>query len=133
MLWGDRHELRRALADARGRLAGLEAQLADRARTDACTGLLTLEAFCGDAEAVLEHAARAEQPASLALVDIDDFRSLNARRGPAAGDAALHAVAERLRGLTRDVGRARAHRRRRGGRPHARHDGRVARASAASA
>jgi diguanylate cyclase (GGDEF)-like protein/putative nucleotidyltransferase with HDIG domain len=108
LLWGDRHELRRALAGARARLAGLEAQLAgleaqlaDRARTDACTGLLTLGAFCGDADAVLDHAARAEQPASLALVDIDDFRSLNARRGPAAGDAALAAVADRLRGLTR--------------------------------
>ncbi len=101
LLWGDRHELRRALADAHARVAGLEAQLADRARTDACTGLLTLDAFCGDAEAVLGHAARAEQPASLALVDIDDFRSLNARRGPAAGDAALLAVAERLTGLTR--------------------------------
>jgi diguanylate cyclase (GGDEF)-like protein/putative nucleotidyltransferase with HDIG domain len=101
LLWGDRRELRRALADARARLAGLEAQLADRARVDACTGLLTLEAFCGDAEAVLGHAARSEQPASLALVDIDGFRSLNARRGPAAGDAALLAVAQRLRGLTR--------------------------------
>jgi diguanylate cyclase (GGDEF)-like protein/putative nucleotidyltransferase with HDIG domain len=101
LLWGDRHELRRALADARARLAGLEAQLADRARVDCCTGLLTLEAFCGDAEAALGHAARAEQPASLALVDIDGFRSLNARRGPAAGDAALLAVAQRLRGLTR--------------------------------
>ena len=101
LLWGDRQELRRALADAHARLAGLEARLADRARTDACTGLLTLEAFCGDAEAVLAHAGRAEQPASLALVDIDDFRSLNARRGAAAGDAALLAVAERLRGLTR--------------------------------
>jgi diguanylate cyclase (GGDEF)-like protein len=101
LLWGDRHELRRALADARARLAGLEAQLADRARVDCCTGLLTLEAFSGDAEAVLAHAARSEQPASLALVDIDGFRSLNARRGPAAGDAALLAVAQRLRGLTR--------------------------------
>jgi diguanylate cyclase (GGDEF)-like protein/putative nucleotidyltransferase with HDIG domain len=101
LLWGGRHELRRALADARARLAGLEAQLADRARTDACTGMLTLDAFCGDAEAVLAHAGRAEQPASLALVDIDDFRSLNARRGQAAGDAALLAVAERLRALTR--------------------------------
>jgi diguanylate cyclase (GGDEF)-like protein/putative nucleotidyltransferase with HDIG domain len=101
LLWGDRHELRRALADAGARLAGLEAPLADRARVDCCTGLLTLEAFCGDAEAALGHAARAEQPASLALVDIDGFRSLNARRGPAAGDAALLAVAQRLRGLTR--------------------------------
>jgi diguanylate cyclase (GGDEF)-like protein/putative nucleotidyltransferase with HDIG domain len=101
LLRGDRHELRRGLADAHARLAGLEAQIADSARTDACTGLLTLDAFRGDAEAVLGHASRAEQPTSLALVDIDDFRSLNARRGPAAGDAALRAVAERLRDLTR--------------------------------
>jgi diguanylate cyclase (GGDEF)-like protein len=102
LLWGDRQELRRALADARARLAGLEAQLADRTRTDACTGLLTLEAFCGHAEAVIAHATRAEQPAALALVDIDGFRSLNARCGPAAGDAALLSVAERLRAITRE-------------------------------
>src|SRR3954454_9793017 len=102
LLWGDRHELRRALADARARLAGLEAQLADRTRTDGCTRLLTLEAFCGAAEAILGHAARAEQPAALALVDIDGFRSLNARRGPTAGDAALLSVAQRLRAITRE-------------------------------
>jgi diguanylate cyclase (GGDEF)-like protein len=101
LLWADRHELRRALARAHARLAGLEAQLADLARTDDRTGLLTLDAFRGDAEAVLGHAAGAEQPASLALVDIDHFRSLNARRGQAAGDAALRAVADRLKALTR--------------------------------
>ena len=100
-LWGDHHELQRELAEANDRVAGLEARLADRSRTDPRTGLLTVEAFHGDAEAVLAHAAAAEQPASLALVDIDDFRSLNARRGTAAGDAALLAVAGRLRGLTR--------------------------------
>jgi diguanylate cyclase (GGDEF)-like protein/putative nucleotidyltransferase with HDIG domain len=101
LLWADRHELRRALARAHARLADLEAQLADSARTDARTGLLTLDAFRGDAEAVLAHAATAEQPAALALVDIDDFRSLNARRGKTAGDAALRAVATRLKALTR--------------------------------
>jgi diguanylate cyclase (GGDEF)-like protein/putative nucleotidyltransferase with HDIG domain len=100
-LWGDHHELRRELADANERLATLEAHLADRSRTDPVTGLLTVEAFHGDAEAVLAHADNAEQPASLALVDIDDFRSLNARRGTAAGDAALLTVAGRLRALTR--------------------------------
>jgi diguanylate cyclase (GGDEF)-like protein len=100
-LWGDHHELRRALAEANDRVAGLEATLADRSRIDPRTGLLTVEAFHGDAEAVLAHAANAEQPASLALVDIDDFRSLNARRGTAAGDAALLTVAGRLRAITR--------------------------------
>jgi diguanylate cyclase (GGDEF)-like protein len=100
-LWGDHHELRRALAEANDRVAGLEQRLADRSRIDPRTGLLTDEAFRGDAEAVVAHAAHAEQPASLALVDIDDFRSLNARRGTAAGDAALLTVAGRLRALTR--------------------------------
>ena len=96
-LWGDHHELRRALADANARVA----HLAARSRTDALTGLLTIEAFRGDSEAVLAHASVAEQPVSLALVDIDDFRSLNASRGPAAGDSALRTVAVRLRALTR--------------------------------
>jgi diguanylate cyclase (GGDEF)-like protein len=100
-LWGDHHELRRALAEADDRVADLEACLADRSRTDPRTGLLTVEAFHGDAEAVIAHAVNAEQPASLALVDIDDFRSLNARRGTAAGDPALLTVAGRLRALTR--------------------------------
>jgi diguanylate cyclase (GGDEF)-like protein/putative nucleotidyltransferase with HDIG domain len=54
---------------------------------------------CG--EAILAHAGTSEQPLTLALVDIDDFRSLNARRGTAAGDAALRAVARRLQALTR--------------------------------
>jgi diguanylate cyclase (GGDEF)-like protein len=100
-LWGDHHELRRALAEANQRVAGLEARIANRSRTDPLTGLLTVDAFHDDAEAVLAHAATAEQPAALALVDIDDFRSLNARRGTAAGDAALHAVAACLQELTR--------------------------------
>jgi diguanylate cyclase (GGDEF)-like protein/putative nucleotidyltransferase with HDIG domain len=101
LLWADRHELRRALARAHARLADLEARLADGARTDARTGLLTLDAFRGDAEAVLAHAAASEQPASLALVDVDHFRLLNARRGHVAGDAALRAVATRLKAVTR--------------------------------
>ena len=100
-LWGDHHELRRALAEANHRVAGLEARIADRSRTDPLTSLLTVDGFHDDAGAVLAHAATAEQPAALALVDIDDFRSLNARRGTAAGDAALHAVAARLQELTR--------------------------------
>jgi diguanylate cyclase (GGDEF)-like protein len=82
-------------------VAGLEARIADRSRIDPLTGLLTVDAFRADAEAVLGGAATGEHPATLALVDVDDFRSLNARRGTVAGDAALHAVATRLQALTR--------------------------------
>src|SRR5690606_14068433 len=38
---------------------------------------------------------------ALALLDIDGFRALNARRGPRAGDDALAVVAERVRGAVR--------------------------------
>jgi diguanylate cyclase (GGDEF)-like protein len=100
-LWGDNHELQRALAEANRRVAGLEARIADRSRTDAVTGLLTVDAFRANAEVVLAQATTADQSATLALVDIDDFRSLNARRGTAAGDAALRGVATRLQALTR--------------------------------
>jgi diguanylate cyclase (GGDEF)-like protein len=94
-LWGDHHELLRELADANERVATLEARLAAGSRTDPRTGLLTVEAFRDQAQAALATG----QPASLALVDVDDFRALNARHGTAAGDAALDAVACRLRAL----------------------------------
>jgi diguanylate cyclase (GGDEF)-like protein len=98
---GDSKELRRDLASARARVADLEAQLRDRKRLDPRTRLLTLDAFRADAEAALRRAARDGRPAAVAVVDIDGFRALNARRGARAGDAALRAVAARLRRLVR--------------------------------
>jgi diguanylate cyclase (GGDEF)-like protein len=95
------NELRRDLASARTRVADLEAELRDRNRLDPRTRLLTLDAFRSEAATALERAAGDRRPAALALVDIDGFRSLNARRGPHAGDAALRAVAARLRRLVR--------------------------------
>ena len=98
---GHKHELRRALATARTRVADLEAELAVRARRDACTGLLTLDAFREEAAAKLTRSARDARPVALAVVDIDGFRALNAMHGAAAGDAALEAVATRLTRLVR--------------------------------
>ena len=100
-MWGNRDDLRRALDDARARMAGLEAELVDRSRIDPVCGVLTRDAFRGDADAVLAHAAQSEQPLALVLVDIDGFRALNERLGRDAADGALAAVAERLRDLTR--------------------------------
>jgi diguanylate cyclase (GGDEF)-like protein len=97
----DKHELRRALASAQLRVADLEAELRTRSRRDPCTGLLTLDAFREDAAATLRRAAGDRRPVALAVVDIDGFRALNARRGAGAGDAALAAVASRLRRLVR--------------------------------
>ena len=86
---GDTKDLRRDLASARARVADLEAELRARHRVDPRTRLLSLDAFRADAASALRRAARDGRPAALALVDIDGFRALNARRGPRAGDAAL--------------------------------------------
>jgi diguanylate cyclase (GGDEF)-like protein len=100
---GDKHQLRRALAAAHARVADLEDELRTRDRLDPRTRVLTLEAFRDDAARALAGAGRGTRPAALALVDIDGFRALNARCGPPAGNAALAAVAARLRRLVRDA------------------------------
>jgi diguanylate cyclase (GGDEF)-like protein len=98
---GETKQLRRDLACARARVADLEAELRDRNRLDPGTRLLSLDAFRADAEVALRRAAREGRPAAVAVVDIDGFRALNACHGTKAGDAALRAVAARLRRLVR--------------------------------
>jgi diguanylate cyclase (GGDEF)-like protein len=100
---GDKHELRRALATARSRVADLEAELRDRSRLDPRTRVLTHDAFREAADRELHRAATGSRSASVALIDIDGFRALNAHRGLRAGDAALGAVAGRLRRIVRGV------------------------------
>lgn len=83
------------------RIATLEAERNDYLRKDRRAGVLTLDAFREAAAAALRGSQRRGEPAALVLVDIDGFRALNGRRGAAAGDAALAAVATRLRELVR--------------------------------
>src|SRR3954464_12747677 len=78
---GDTKELRRDLARARARVADLEAELRDRSRLDPRTRLLTLDAFRGDAEIALAHAARDGRPVALAVVDIAGFQGGDGRPG----------------------------------------------------
>ncbi len=98
---GDKHELRGRLAETEARVRVLEAELDDRRHRDPQTRLFVHEAFRRAAAGELARAERDGKTAALALVDIDGFRALNARRGVEAGDAALSAVAVRLRRLTR--------------------------------
>ncbi len=79
------HELRAA-----NRTAAL---LAD---TDGLTGLKNRRAFGNVAEALLELAAREKRPATMLLIDIDDFKQINDRHGHRAGDAALVRLAQTL-------------------------------------
>jgi diguanylate cyclase (GGDEF)-like protein len=73
----------------------------ERTERDALTGLASRRAF---EEQLRQEAGRsAEQPFSLLLIDIDQFRGVNDAHGHAAGDAVIRAVA---RGIREVVGAA---------------------------
>lgn len=93
--------LREQLQQAQERVRQLERERASSATRDSVTRLLTVDAFREAATRELARTRRSGAPVSLALVDIDGFRELNAGRGAAVGDVALAAVAQALRGVTR--------------------------------
>ncbi len=63
------------------------------ATIDDLTGVFGRRAFIARAEALLGSARGAKSPVSIALLDIDNFKSINDRHGHAAGDQALANVA----------------------------------------
>lgn len=79
-----------------------EADLAEQAASDPLTGVHNSRTFRRD----LHDAVRAcdGSPLSLALVDVDHFKSVNDRFGHAVGDEVLIAVVERLRTSTAACG-----------------------------
>ena len=78
-----------------------EMELLDRADRDALTGLLNRRRL--DLEIGRRHAEslRTGRPASLLFIDLDGFKGINDTYGHLAGDAALVAVAECIRGVIR--------------------------------
>ncbi|HVE71810.1 MAG TPA: diguanylate cyclase [Thermoanaerobaculia bacterium] len=83
------------------RIVGLQKQLLELSQTDPLTSLRNRRAFderLGDAFA---HAMRYERPLSLAVVDVDHFKSINDGFGHDAGDAVLRGVAKILGERTR--------------------------------
>ena len=72
-----------------------EAQkMARQVARDPLTGALNRVAF---EAAMSKLAGGPQQPVALIMIDVDDFRSINAERGHLAGDAVLEGVVERLR------------------------------------
>lgn len=59
------------------------------ANIDELTGVLSRRAFLARAAAMLDDLAREGQPASLAIIDIDQFKRVNDLRGHANGDQVL--------------------------------------------
>src|SRR3954453_3036654 len=100
-MFTESRRLRDELRTTHARIAALEAERNDYLRKDRRAGVLTHDAFREASKAALRGSQRRGEPAALVLVDIDGFRALNGRRGAAAGDEALAAVAARLRELVR--------------------------------
>ncbi len=72
------------------------------ANIDPLTGLFNRRSFLAHCEQELQRSERSGEPVSLALVDLDHFKRVNDLHGHDAGDAALCAVANQLKGVVRD-------------------------------
>jgi two-component system, cell cycle response regulator len=88
--------LQRALLDSNRRLEELSL-------TDGLTALRNRRAFDEELDAAHEHARRYDRPLSLAVIDVDHFKTMNDTYGHAAGDAVLRAVAQLIAGSTRQT------------------------------
>ncbi len=75
----------------------LEEQLRELATTDSLTGALSRRRLLEIAEAELERAARYKHPLSIAMLDLDHFKTVNDTFGHAVGDEALRSVAATIR------------------------------------
>jgi diguanylate cyclase (GGDEF)-like protein len=90
----------RSLAD-RTRLAGLSLALEKSARTDPLTNLYNRRALAEYLTLLTAHARRRGEPMSVLMIDLDFFKQVNDQFGHAAGDTALRAIADCMRGVLR--------------------------------
>lgn len=73
------------------------------AREDGLTGCLNQRAFREVLETEVDRAQRFGHPLGLVLVDLDEFKAVNDRRGHLAGDAVLANVGAMLRDMVRSI------------------------------
>jgi diguanylate cyclase (GGDEF)-like protein len=80
--------------------------LVKQSRIDAKTGLLNVTTWEREAESEVSRALRTRSPLSIALLDIDHFKSVNDTHGHLVGDRVLRAVTDSLNSQLRDYDRA---------------------------
>src|SRR5260221_6877173 len=91
-LLGDVDRLRRELDESRNRIAFLE-RLADE---DSLMPIANRRAFVRELSRMMAFAQRYVTPASVIYFDLDGLKAVNDEHGHAAGDAALHHIAQIL-------------------------------------
>lgn len=81
-------------------------QLLAQSRTDAKTGLLNASAWEAEATTEVVRAIRTRSPLSIALIDIDHFKTVNDTHGHLVGDTVLRAVTDAIQEHLRVYDRA---------------------------
>jgi diguanylate cyclase (GGDEF)-like protein len=90
-----------AMLDKFARIVVADLELRRIAGKDQLTGALTRRGFIERVSQEIERHRRYARPASLAMIDIDHFKSINDTYGHAAGDAVLREVSRLLRSEAR--------------------------------
>ncbi len=98
-LMGEVAELRREMSALHERLRESE-ELADR---DPLIPVLNRRAFVRELSRVIAYARRYGEPAGLVYFDLDNFKRVNDAHGHAAGDAALHHLADLILANVRET------------------------------
>jgi diguanylate cyclase (GGDEF)-like protein len=90
-----------SLADREAELARLNAQLMEDSRRDPLTGMRNRRALSEDLPLVEAGHIESGESLAVALVDVDHFKAYNDEMGHLAGDQALRAIANTIRGVLR--------------------------------
>ncbi|HEX2071324.1 MAG TPA: diguanylate cyclase [Thermoleophilaceae bacterium] len=85
-------QLESSLIEARRKIAALECELLAQRTSDPLTGLPALGELTRRLGQEIERSRRHGQPLSVAVLDVDGFRGINAHHGRATGDRVLAAV-----------------------------------------
>jgi diguanylate cyclase (GGDEF)-like protein len=94
-------DLNRALSDEKRRLERATLKISHLANHDTLTGLPNRRLLFELMGKTVETARRTNGKVGVVFIDLDDFKPINDEFGHAAGDSALVAMSERIRGLVR--------------------------------
>jgi diguanylate cyclase (GGDEF)-like protein/putative nucleotidyltransferase with HDIG domain len=93
--------LQESLGDARRKISALEGELRAVRSSDPLTGLPVLDELARRLGEEVERSRRHGQPLTVAVLDVDGFRAINAHHGREVGDRVLAAVGRLLAELIR--------------------------------
>ena len=77
-----------------------------QSRVDAKTGLLNVSTWEQEAEIEISRSVRTRNAVALAILDIDHFKRVNDTHGHLVGDRVLRAIADAIKGQSRDYDKA---------------------------